>query len=169
MTRLVVFLAFLISLPLIFSLSFYNKYSVNNEPFQKEDVRKELADKKLLFAELKKIQLEEAAKLNASTEEAPTEEKREITVVLDTEELVNGHRVYTKTGKCLTCHGKYGEGKKSQASPRISGQYEWYLANQLIAMKTKKRSNPKMDIYLKNLNEKDLKDVATYLSKLPWD
>jgi cytochrome c553 len=99
--------------------------------------------------------------------------KEELAVVivaptLDSEELKRGAKIYTNSGKCTTCHGNNGEGKKSQKAPRLAGQYNWYLELQLKNMKSGERPNPIMNPYLKNLTEQDLKDVALYLSKYEW-
>jgi len=88
--------------------------------------------------------------------------------ILDSEELKRGHKVYTNSGKCTTCHGNNGEGKKSQKAPRLAGQYNWYLELQLKNMKAGIRSNPIMNPYLKNLTDQDLKDVSLFLSKYEW-
>ena len=74
----------------------------------------------------------------------------------------NGIKLYKK--KCVTCHGKQGEGKKSQKAPRLAGQHDWYLYEQLIAIQSGKRKNQKMMPFVKGLSDQDLKDLATYIS-----
>ena len=68
--------------------------------------------------------------------------------------------------KCISCHGKQGEGKKAQKAPKLAGQYEWYTVKQLQYMKSKKRINKAMNPYVKNLNDKDFADLAAYIKTL---
>lgn len=76
-----------------------------------------------------------------------------------------GQKLYKK---CVACHGKQGEGKKSLKAPKIGGQYSWYLLLQLQNFKTKKRVNPKMYPFIKNLSDKDFRDLSSYLATLKW-
>jgi len=79
----------------------------------------------------------------------------------------NGMKVYKK--KCVACHGKQGEGKKSQKAPRLSGQHDWYLYEQLVGIQSGKRVNKKMMPFVKGLSDQDLKDLSTYISTtFPW-
>ena len=70
--------------------------------------------------------------------------------------------------KCISCHGASGEGKKSMKAPKLAGQFDWYLVDQLNSFKSLKRKNTKMYPFIKNLNEQDFKDLAAYLSSLKW-
>ncbi|MCY4524625.1 MAG: c-type cytochrome [Halobacteriovoraceae bacterium] len=161
MPRLVILLGLLSVLICLFSLSRYKSSKISNEPFNYQKEKKEYAEY------IKRTTFKPKVKIVKKIE--PPKEKKKPTVVLDTPILQNGHRVYTKIGKCTTCHGKYGEGRRSQKAPKIAGQYAWYNANALIAMKKKKRINKIMNPYLKKLSIKDLQDVAAYLEKLPWN
>lgn len=76
---------------------------------------------------------------------------------------VKGEQLYQK---CVSCHGKNGEGDKTQKSPRIAGQHDWYLVTATKDFKSGKRSNPSMLPFLKNLTDQDLEDLAAYLSQL---
>jgi cytochrome c553 len=79
----------------------------------------------------------------------------------------NGGKLYKK--KCVTCHGKQGEGKKSQKAPKLAGQHDWYLYEQLVATQSGKRNNPKMMPFVKGLSDQDLKDLSSYISSaFPW-
>ena len=79
----------------------------------------------------------------------------------------NGMKIYKR--KCVACHGKQGEGKKSQKAPRLAGQHDWYLYEQLVATQSGKRKNPKMIPFIKGLSDQDFKDLATYIStSFPW-
>ncbi len=159
MTRLVVFLIFATGLIAVLSLNHYQSLPVSNDKFVYSSEKEKFSKK-----------TKEIEELNAPKVEVVEEEKevKKPTLVLDTPELKNGHQVYTKTGKCVTCHGKTGLGKKSQNAPKISGQHDWYLYDQLRNMKSGKRVNKVMNPYLRRLSDQDLKDVSTYLSKLSW-
>jgi cytochrome c553 len=85
-------------------------------------------------------------------------------VILSTPELERGHALYAK---CVVCHGKRGEGKRSQNAPAIGGQHDWYLTTQLNNMKSGIRVNKKMGPYISKLSGKDFSDLANYVSKLP--
>ena len=78
-----------------------------------------------------------------------------------------GAKLYKK--KCVACHGKQGEGKKSQKAPKLAGQHDWYLYEQLVAIQSGKRVNKKMMPFVKGLSDQDLKDLAVYIStSFPW-
>lgn len=75
-----------------------------------------------------------------------------------------GEAIFQKT--CVTCHGPDAMGLKEQDAPMIRHQHDWYLYKQLTDFKAKKRDNPKMFPFIKDLSDQDFKDVATYLAKL---
>ena len=157
MAKFIWFLVTLVAFILVLSLGSFRGIPVDNEKFQVKR-RRELA----LEAERKK-RVEEARKLL----EQGVKEEPELVLVLDTPQLKNGHEVYFKKGKCITCHGKKGEGKPSQKAPKLAAQHDWYLYETLIKFKSRERMNKKMEPYLRNLSDQDFRDVATYLSKLP--
>ena len=74
-----------------------------------------------------------------------------------------GSQLYSK---CIECHGDQGLGNIEQQAPKIAGQHEWYIVNQLNAFKTKVRKNPKMYPYISNLTQKDYEDFAAYVANL---
>lgn len=156
MTRLTVFLTILVGLVLVLSLHTFRNIPVVNEKFSFEKVAKEHTAHEALVAELTAPKVEEVV-----------EEVKPIEIVIDlnTPELVNGNKVYSK---CIACHGKNGEGKASQKAPRIAGQFDWYVEKQLNDMKSGARINELMMPTVKGLSEQDMKDVALYVSKLPW-
>ena len=78
-------------------------------------------------------------------------------------DAANGAKLYKK---CIMCHGKKGEGKVSQKAPKLAGQYDWYIVSQLKAFKSKKRVNPKMYPFIKNLSDKDYADLGAYISTM---
>ncbi len=158
MTRLVLFLSLLVGLVSIVALRTYQSAPLSNVRF---DVKS--------AAESYHAQQDEIEKalhppmMEEEVAEAPKEV--EFQVALDTPQLQNGAQVYKQ---CVVCHGKNGEGNKSQNAPRVGGQFDWYLELQLANMKSKVRDNAIMEPYLKKLNAQDMKDVAQYLSKFPW-
>jgi cytochrome c553 len=79
------------------------------------------------------------------------------------QDAAKGQKLYKK---CIACHGKMGEGKKSQKAPRLAGQYDWYIVSSLKAFKSKVRKNPKMLPFIKRLSPQDFKDLAAYISGL---
>ena len=160
MMRLIVFLVLLAGFVGIFSLMRYKFLPVSQNSFDYEKTKKEWLDYRKIVSNPIKSKPEKKEILV---------EKPIPVVELDTPQLKNGHKVFTQKGKCITCHGKYGEGKRSQKAPRIGGQYAWYNADALIKMKNKQRRNKLMEPFLKRLSLKDLNDVAVYLEKLPWN
>ena len=157
MAKLIWFLATLVSFALILVLRNYQGLPIDNEKFA-------VREHKRLALEKRKREEREAKR---QAELKAQEEPQKPTLVLDTPELKNGHEVYFKRGKCITCHGKKGEGKTSQQAPKLAGQHDWYLYGTLVKFRKRERVNKKMDPYLRNLSDQDFKDVAAYLAKLP--
>ena len=157
MAKLIWFVALVISLTLVFVLKSYKSLPVDNTNFQTQvKMEKEAVEKARQEALAAAKALEEAAN-----------SKKEPELVLDTPELQNGHEVYFKKGKCITCHGNKGQGKKSQQAPKLAGQHDWYVYSSLVKVKNGERVVEKMYPYLRSLSDQDFKDVALYLSKLP--
>lgn len=164
MARLVIFVIFCAVLGWVLSFSSFKKITPNNSKFDMAKAQKEHQEHIKLLAMMNKKEDE-----HSKEEEQGTEKKKVVELALTTEKLKRGYSVYFKLGKCSTCHGKYGEGKKSQKAPRLAGQHEWYLSKQLTQMKSGIRVNAKMNPYLKKLSKQDFEDVSHYLSKLqPW-
>ena len=159
MAKLVWFLVTLASFALVLSLLNFRDIPVDNDRFQVRE-EKRIAQEE----ERRKLEEEEAGK---RAEAAAKAEVKEPALVLDTPELQNGHEVYFKKGKCLTCHGRKGEGKSSQQAPKLAAQHDWYIYSSLVSFKSGERVNQKMRPFLRNLSDQDFKDVATYLSQLP--
>jgi cytochrome c553 len=156
MARLIIFVVFLLCLGYSLSLLSFKEITPDNKPFD------------IAVAEKNYKAFQEEIAKKEEVEEVATEVKEEkpvFKVVLDTPELVLAEKLYSKN--CVTCHGKQGQGKKSQKAPRIASQHEWYLSEQLILMKRGIRVNEKMNPQLKKLSEEELKYIATYLSKFP--
>ena len=157
MAKLIWFLATVVALVCVLTLSNYRDLPVDNQSFEQREQQR-MARQEHLRQQAE--QRRQAALQAAAVATKPT-------LVLDTPELQNGHAIYTKKGKCLTCHGKRGEGKASQRAPRLAAQHDWYIYSTLRKFKRRERVNKKMDPYIRNLSDQDFKDVAAYLSKLP--
>jgi len=76
-----------------------------------------------------------------------------------------GKEIFSK--KCVACHGKNGEGNKSQKAPKLAGQFDWYIVTQLNNFQKGVRNNPKMLPFIKTLTEKDFQNLGAYLNSLP--
>lgn len=79
----------------------------------------------------------------------------------------NGEAIYNK--KCVTCHNRDGFGKKSQKAPRLAGQYDWYIASQIKAIRDKKRvagAASKMWPFVKQLSDAEIDDLSAYISNM---
>lgn len=158
MVRLIVFLSMLVGFVIVLTLSNYKNLPIDSKKFSFEKASAEHAAQVALIKET-----------TAPKEEVVVEEVTKVVsapvVDLNTPELVSGSKIYSK---CLACHGIAGEGKVSQKSAHIGGQYDWYIVKQLTDMKSGVRVNEAMNPTLKGLSPKDITDVAAYVTKLPW-
>ena len=159
MTRLSVFLSVIAGLILILILNTYKSFPISNDKF---DLKKTEAAYNA-HAELVK-EVTAPKEVEASTEVAEVEYAP--IVDLNTPQLVAGNKIF---GQCIACHGKGGEGKASQKAPHIGGQFDWYVEKQLTDMKSGARVNAVMVPIVKGLSPQDMKDVAAYVSQLPWN
>ena len=160
MSRFIFFLVLLAGIAVLNSLKSYKSVPLSNTPFDlkkaEAEHKKNIEEKKELAKKRHEI-LHPVAVVEEEKPEGPL-------VVLSTPELERGHALYKK---CIVCHGKRGEGKKSQNAPKIGGQYAWYLETQLNNMKNKVRFNKIMDPYIRKLNSNDFSDLSAYISMLP--
>lgn len=80
-------------------------------------------------------------------------------------DLAKGQEI---NGTCAACHGRNGLGGKNGEYPRLGGQRAAYIEDQLRLFQSRKRLNIPMLPYTqeRELSEKDMKDVAAYLSSL---
>ncbi len=158
MTRLIVFLSVLTGFVLALVMFSYKSLPVSNDKFNLKTTEEKFHAREALVHSL--------LAPKEKVEEVEVEIKEYAPVVdLNTPQLVAGHKLYTQ---CISCHGKGGEGKASQKAPFIGGQFDWYIEKQLVDMKSGARSNPVMNAVLKGLSPQDMKDLAAYVSKLPW-
>ena len=155
MTRLIIFAISVISLIGILSLRKFKEEAVSNKKFSYVEEEKDWKKFKAAINPVKKKK--------KAVAQAPV--ATGVVVVLDTEELKNGKKLYAK---CIVCHGKYGEGKPAQKAPKIAGQYAWYLEEQVVNIQKGIRVNKVMMPYVKNLSPQDISDISAYVAKLPW-
>jgi cytochrome c553 len=146
---------------MVINLQKYKTLEVNNSEFNFHNTKTKHMVKLAERAALEKARLDAMTKKVVVEVIAP----KGPLVALTTEQLKKGHKLY---GKCMSCHGKAGQGKKSQKAPRIGGQADWYIASSITKMKAKERINKVMFPYIKRLSAQDIKDLAAYISKLPW-
>ena len=159
MTRLTIFLSVLAGLILILVLNTFKTFPVSNEKFDLKKTETAYVAHQELVNEVTAPKETEGTSEVAEVEYAPE-------VDLSTPELKSGNKIF---GQCIACHGKGGEGKASQKAPHIGGQYDWYIEKQLTDMKSGARINVTMNPILKGLSPQDIKDVAAYVTKLPWN
>jgi hypothetical protein len=117
----------------------------------------------------------EVAKFVESQKEAPIVEETEDEEllaegppVIDMEDpmIIRAIAVYNGKGQCLKCHGEQAQGVPEQEGPLLAGQYDWYIEDQLKLMKAGVRVNEKMNPYLAEIDEEDIKALAKYISLL---
>ncbi|ODV22082.1 MAG: cytochrome C [Rhodanobacter sp. SCN 68-63] len=72
--------------------------------------------------------------------------------------------VYT----CNGCHGVegYANAYPDYPVPRIAGQNEQYIINALHGYQSGERTHPTMMAQAQSLSDKDIEDIAAYLSSL---
>lgn len=88
--------------------------------------------------------------------------------------VARGEKIYRggipseKVPACSGCHGPKGEGIPSAKYPNLAGQNYDYLMLQLVAFKKGERKGPNgmMGGVTKNLSEKDMEAVASYIQGL---
>lgn len=82
------------------------------------------------------------------------------------------HGAYTS---CVMCHGSKGEGLQGMSAPRLEGQSDWYLKDQLMKFKNNKRGSHPDDSTGKLMasiaatlaNEAAVDAVVAYIQKMP--
>jgi cytochrome c553 len=63
---------------------------------------------------------------------------------------------------CASCHGANGEGMAAGGFPRLAGQFEQYLAKQLVDYANGRRNHPVMTPIAKQLNDQQREAAAAY-------
>lgn len=158
MTKLIVFFIILVAIIWVKNFSSYKNLEVNNSKFNFSSAEKDYHKEVDLLAALEKAR-------HAKPVKKVAKKKVEFKLDLNTPGLKKGSKLYSK---CIVCHGKIGQGRKSQKAPKVGGQYEWYITTQVKNMRDGKRVNKVMDPYVKKLSNQDIKDLGEYISKLPW-
>lgn len=158
MARLVIFLSFLTGLALIMNLNH-------------TDIKPVPKPERFYFDKAKEAHIEHVKKMDELLNPKPVEKTVEVVkdegplVELISDELKRGHDLYAK---CILCHGKRGEGKKSQKAPAVGGQFDWYLNQQITNMRDGVRINKVMNPYVRKLSDQDISDLSAYMAKLPY-
>ena len=69
---------------------------------------------------------------------------------------------------CTGCHGivEYKNAYPSYRVPKIGGQYEGYIVAALTGYKKGERNHPTMKAQASSFSDKDIADIAAYLSGL---
>jgi cytochrome c553 len=70
-----------------------------------------------------------------------------------------------KAKMCAVCHGEFGVSILPDA-PNLAGQPEIYLAEQLKAYRSGKRSNEIMNILAKPLTDAEITDLAAWFASI---
>ncbi len=70
-----------------------------------------------------------------------------------------------KAAVCTACHGVGGNSTNPQW-PKLAGQNEKYLINQLMLFKSNTRVNAIMNAQAAGLSEQDMRDIAAYYASL---
>jgi cytochrome c oxidase subunit II len=76
---------------------------------------------------------------------------------------------------CAACHGQQGEGVQALNGPKLTGQSDWYMRNQIHAFKTGLRGSHEDDIYGRQMapmamtlaNDAAVNNVIAYIQSLP--
>lgn len=70
-----------------------------------------------------------------------------------------------KAKMCAVCHGEFGISTLPNA-PNLAGQPEVYLAEQLKAYRSGKRSDENMNVIVKPLTNADITDLAAWYASI---
>lgn len=87
-------------------------------------------------------------------------------------DLERGRQLYAP---CVACHGPGAKGNSATKAPPLAGLQDWYLVTQLQHFKSGVRGADPKDVtgaqmkpFADALDEQGIKDVARYISSLPW-
>ena len=163
MNRLIVFSIFCVLLVVIFGLKSYKSLPVDNSTFSFIEAKENYEHKQAQLAHAEQMRFERMQARAKRQIESGTDAPEPI-VVLDTPQLERGHDLYSS---CIACHGRMGEGRVSQNSPKIGGQYDWYLEDQIKKIRDGQRVNTVMQPFVRRLSDQDIADLSAYIAKLP--
>ena len=83
--------------------------------------------------------------------------------------MAEGRALFARKG-CSHCHGPDGKGYPgSSIIPKLAGLEALYIVSQLMAFKDKKRTSGRSIVMwgiAEQLNEKEMREIAEYLSKV---
>src|SRR5690349_15017486 len=72
-----------------------------------------------------------------------------------------------RVAACAACHGKHGEGTtKNEVYPRLAGEPDGYLYNQLLNFRERRRRYAVMNYMVSYLPDDYLREIAQYYAKL---
>jgi cytochrome c553 len=82
-----------------------------------------------------------------------------------TQNLERGKEI---NGTCAGCHGEFGQGGKRGEYPRIAGQRQAHIIDQLLAFRKRTRLNLPMFPYTqeRELSDADIQDISAYLASV---
>ncbi|MDD1781073.1 c-type cytochrome [Enterovibrio sp. ZSDZ35] len=88
-------------------------------------------------------------------------------------ETLYGEQLYKNPGRggCINCHGEGGNVPVIPLYPKIGGQTEMYLFNQMMDYKKGKRKNGlymTMETAMKPFSEDEVRVLAAYLAAVEW-
>jgi cytochrome c553 len=75
------------------------------------------------------------------------------------------HAGRAKAKTCVVCHGEFGVSKLPN-TPNLAGQPEMYLAEQLKAYRSGKRSNEIMSLIAKPLTDAEITDLSVWFASI---
>ncbi len=86
-------------------------------------------------------------------------------------DIEKGKSLYIAPGKggCATCHGDTGNDPVMPLYPKVGGQNELYLMNQMKDYKLKKRQNGlfvPMEVAMQHYSDEEIKLIAIYLASV---
>ncbi|HSI60120.1 MAG TPA: cytochrome C, partial [Ideonella sp.] len=67
---------------------------------------------------------------------------------------------------CTACHGKQGRATQQGYFPRIAGKPAGYLYQQLLNFRDGRRSNPAMSVWVEQLSDAYLREIAEHFAAL---
>lgn len=80
-------------------------------------------------------------------------------------DIANARRI---NNTCALCHGLYGQGTPGSMSPRLAGLPAKYIAKELAYYRdgTRKYAPMVLSSGIKNMSDKDIKDISEYLATI---
>lgn len=79
----------------------------------------------------------------------------------------SGQTIYRQA--CASCHGNQAQGLANMQAPRLAGQHDWYIENQIVDIRDKRRTNGSSGVMVglfRALSKEDIKALSKYLEEL---